>query len=283
MATDKTLPGSYISTIEFTNSYTGIDVSTLQPGQLARAIRRASSWVDRICKQNLFASVDQVTLLEGVYPQGFTFDRKSGYVMLFPNQFPINSVASLTYQYGINPANPTTIDPLFCRIFPRYIMVQTSFVLSHITPWPDPLLLNLSYVNGYAVAQLSSSAAATTSVLNLVPQPGQATVQGFTPGTVIEIQDTSPEIVTVLSTTNNAVTLTAPLASTHAADVMVAPPNFSIPQQACVNLTEYLLKERGVGPLALHDNAFTNNRTNDLPTELLRECEDMLVDFIVNA
>lgn len=281
MALDKTLPGSYVSVTEMNNAYTGLDLTTLQPGEVARAIRRASSWVDKICRQNLFASQDKVILAENNYPEGYTFDRRTGYLMLFPKQFPINSITSLSYQYGINPVQPTTLDTAFCQIFPRYIMVQTSFLLSHIQPYPDPLLLTLTYLNGYAAALTASPVASGQATATFVPQPGQATVQGFTPGTVVEFQDGLPETMTVLSVSNNVVTFTTNFANTHAADIMAAPLSFAIPQQATINIASYLLKEKGLGPMALHDNAFTSNKQNDLPRDLLVDCEEMLVDYIV--
>ena len=50
---DLTLPGSYISVQDFTQSNTGIDPGSLQAGELARFIFRASRRCDTICKQVL--------------------------------------------------------------------------------------------------------------------------------------------------------------------------------------------------------------------------------------
>lgn len=138
----------------------------------------------------------------------------------------------------------------------------------------------MTYTNGWAAATLASTATATTSMLTLVPQPLQSTVQGFLPGVQLEIQDATPEIVTVLSVASNVITLTAPLAHTHAADVMVAPPDFSAVQQATILYTSYLVKSKGLGALALHDNEFRPGQHSGGDESLIQDAVDLLSDFI---
>ena len=277
---DTTIPGSYISVGDFTQSFTGIDPATLSAGELARAIKRASDWVNRVCKQILFATTDNETWINGVYPQGFDVDQKSGYLYLWPRNFPIRKVTALSYQYGVNATSTIAIDLSTVMVFPRYILVQGDWRRNALSP--DPLLVNITYTNGWAAATLASAATATSTTITLVPQPLQATVQGFLPGTQLEIQDGLPEIVTVLSVAGNVITLTAPLAHNHAADTMVAPPDFSAVQQATLLYTSYLIKSKGLGALALHDNEFRPGPHSGGDEELIQDAVDLLTDFIVH-
>jgi hypothetical protein len=280
---DLTINGSYISVPDFTSTYTGIDTTTLAAGQLARAIKRASDWVNMICKQILYPTVDTVVLEQDVYPQGYAL-KTFGFVELYPLFFPIQSISSLSYQYSFGPNITPTVVPVAGNtiIQPRRILVN-AWPFGEPLPWAGPLLFNLSYVNGYAIAQLSATANAGQAVLALKPQPGNATVQGFAAGTILEIQDGTPEQVVVLSVSGNNVTLTANLVSQHLADVTVADPKLSIAQQATINIATYLIKERGLGPVALSQSGLTAQKDHGgLPTDLLADCAEMLQDFIAH-
>ena len=284
---DLTLPGSYASVGLFTNTYTGIDPSVLQPGELARALDRASRWVDRICRQTLYAQLDTIELYEDARPQGYSVELTTDRLLIFPKKFPIRSVSSLTQQYSSSDS-PAAVTASWIHIEPsaRYIWVEGGWTgYKHSTP---PMYLVMSYVNGFAVTTLSTSAASGQAQLQLVPPPGQTVIQGFLAGQVLELQDSVPETVTVLSVSGNTVTLTANLANTHPADAMVIEPifigdlGFGEVQQATMLLAQYLLKTKGIAPLVLKDEAVEpGTASNQGPEDrLITEATAMLEPFI---
>lgn len=284
---DTTLPGSYISVQDFTLDATGIDPSTLQTGSLPRFIHRASRRVDRICKQVLYSTLDTVQLLEDRAPEGYSVDLTDGLLKLFPKRFPIRSITSITQQFSSSD-NPAAITPAWIHIESgmRWAWIEgTWYSYRHQLP---PMYLVLTYVNGWLATTLASQAASGQKVLNLVPQPGQITVQGIYAGQTLEIQDTTPEIVTVASITNNAVTLVNNLANTHAADTFVVESSFdelsfSDVQQATINLTAYYIKNKGIAPLVLKDERIEPQRLSKTDFGLVEEAVELLIPFTVQA
>lgn len=285
---DLTLPGSYASVGLFTQTYTGIDVTVLKPGELARALDRSSRWVDRICKQTLYAQLDTVELYQDARPQGYSIDLSEDKLYLFPKKFPIRSITSLTQQYSASD-NPAAVTPSWIHIEPsaRFAWVEGSW-----TMFRDQLprmYLVLAYVNGFAVSTLTADAAAAQPVLNLTPPPGQTAIQGFTPGQVLELQDATPETVTVLSVSGNQVTLTANLANPHSKDTMVIEPmfigdlGFGDVQQATMLLTQWLLKTKGIAPLQLRNEEVQPARAGGPEQELIDEATELLEPFTVHA
>jgi|SRR5579872_3546522 len=284
---DLTLPGSYASTGVFTQTYTGIDPAALKPGELARALYRGSRWVDRICRQTLYAQLDTIEVHEDRSPQGFSVDLTDGLLKVFPKKFPIRSVVSLTQQYS-SADTPAAIPTSQIHIDPdsRSIWVEANLwpTFRHSMP---PMYLLLSYVNGFAVTTLASQANAGQAVLNLVPPPGQTAVQGFYAGQMLSLQDAAPESVTVLSVSGNSVTLTANLAQNHPADTMVIEPiyqdlGFDDVQQATLLLTENLLKTKGIGPLVLKNDAVQASRQAP-EQDLVLEATQLLEPFTAFA
>lgn len=275
---DTTIPGSYISTGDFTQSFTGIDPATLSAGELARAIKRASDWVNRVCHQILYATVDSEIYINGNYPAGFDVDKSSGYLYIWPKNFPIRKIASLSYQYGVTATSAIPIDLTTVQIFNRYILVQGDWRRNAMSP--DPLIVSLTYTNGWPAACLASSVSSGQPVAVMVPQPLQSTVQGFLPGMQVEVQDANPEIMTVASVAGNSVTFTSNFLHNHAADVMVAPPDFFDVQQATLLYTSYLIKSKGLGALALHDNEFRPGQHSGGDETLIQDAVDLLTDYI---
>jgi hypothetical protein len=287
---DTTIPGSYVSVADLTSTYTGIDFSTLQPGQVARAIQRASRWVDKICKQTLYPTQDAVTLAQNAYPECYTIDQDTGYLSLWPRFFPLQSIVSLSYQYGINlnGGTPVTVPVAYVQAFDRFYRVQTDYlgVWGQGVLWPAPLYVNLTYVNGVNIAQSQSAmTGGTTSQVTLKTVPGQG-FAGFAAGSVLEIQDsaTQSELVTVQSVSGNVITLTAPVVNNHAADVTLADPKAAPIQQATIDIATYLVKERGLGPVSLSGSSFEQQRgRGGMPNDLIADCEEMLEDFIAHS
>jgi len=284
---DLTLPGSYISVGDFTQSNTGIDPSTLQAGELARFIFRASRRCDRICKQVLYSTLDTVQLLEDRTPEGYSIDLSDGLLKLFPKRFPIRAINSITQQFSSSDA-PAAITSSWIHIDSGMRWAWIEGVWSTYKRQMPPMYLVLTYLNGWLATTLSAQAVSGQPVLNLVPQPGQPSVEGIFPGQTLEIQDATPEVVTVLSVSANAVTLTANLANTHAKDTFVVESSFdelsfSDVQQATLNLTSFFIKNKGIAPLVLKDEAILPQKISKADFGLVEEAMDLLVPFTVQA
>jgi hypothetical protein len=282
---DTTLPGSYISVATFTNEATGLDLTTLNPGVLARKIQAASRWCDRICKQTLYATLDTVTLLENAEPDGFAISTSDGSLMLYPRQFPITSIVSINVStfYGTTemPVDLTTVG-----LFPRFAQVDGAFLIKN-----SAIRIILQNTNGWCVSTTSAVAAAGASTIsvNLLPQIGAGLVgaepilYGWLPGQVLEIQDgDATETVTILSTATNVITLTGTTQYRHAKDTMVMDPAFANAQQACMLKASDEIKSRGIGPVMLRDEAMEaadakHGERHDDQAEAI----DLLTDYMV--
>ena len=282
-----TLPGSYISRQDFTQAETGIDPGALPAGELERIIYRASRTADMMCKQVLYSTLDTVQVLEDRSPEGYSIDLTDGLLKIFPKRFPIRSVTSITQQFSSS-NSPAAITSSWIHIdsSARWIWVEGTW-FSYKRQLP-PMYLVLAYVNGWLATTLQSQAAGGQANLTLVPQPGQATVQGVYAGQILEIQDATPEVVTVQSISGNVVTLTANLASTHAADTFVVETSydelsFANVQQAVIHLTTYFIKEKGIAPLVLKDERIEPSRRTGPEQDLWDKAKELLLPFTVQA
>jgi hypothetical protein len=292
MALDVTLPGSYISTQDFTLDATGIDPSTLQTGSLARFIYRASRRVDRICKQVLYSTLDTVQLLEDRTPEGYSIDLSDGLLKFFPKRFPIRSVTSITQQFSSSDT-PAAIQSSWIHVDSGMRWGWIEGTWSTYKRQLPPMYLVYTDVNGWLATTLSvvsaNSGPGGVGQLTLVPQPGQATVQGVYPGQTLEIQDTTPEIAVVASVSGNVVTLAAPLVTAaHAKDTFVVEQSFdelsfSDVQQATINLTAFYIKNKGIAPLVLKDEGIQPQRLSKVNYDLVDEAVELLVPFTVQA
>jgi hypothetical protein len=282
------LPGSYISTQDFSQALTGIDPTVLAPGELARTIYRASRRADRICRQVLYSTLDTVQLLEDRAPEGYSIDLSDGLLKFFPKRFPLRSVVSITQQFSSSDA-PAAIQSSWIHIDSGARWGWIEGVWSTYKRQMPPMYLVLAYLNGWLATTLSNQAASGQAVLNLVPQPGQASVQGIYAGQTLEIQDSIPEIVTVLSVSANAVTLTANLANTHAADTFVVESSFdelsfADVQQAVINLASFAIKNKGIAPMVLKDERIEPQRPGKMvDLDLVDEARELLIPFTVQA
>jgi|SRR5579859_2373287 len=290
---DKTLPGSYISVGDFTQALTGIDPSSLAAGELARVIYRASRRCDRICRQVLYSTLDSVQLLEDRQPEGYSVDLSDGILKFFPKRFPIRSVTSITQQFSSSD-NPAAIQSSWIHIdsSARWGWIEGTW--STYKRQMPPMYLQFTYVNGWLATTLAAvsnnSGPGGVGQLTLVPQPGQATVQGIYAGQALEIQDATPEIAVVASVAGNVVTLTAPLTTpAHAADVFVVESSFdelsfADVQQATINLASFAIKNKGIAPLVLKDERIEPQRRKQLmDVDLFDEAVELLVPFTVQA
>lgn len=289
---DLTLPGSYISVGDFSQSNTGIDPANLQPGELARFIFRASRRCDSICKQVLYSTLDTVQLLEDRQPEGYSIDLSDGVLKFFPKRFPIRSVTSITQQFS-SADSPAAITPTWIHIDSSARWGWVEGVWSTYKRQMPPMYLVLTYVNGWMATTLSvasdNGGAGGVGRLTLLPQPGQASVQGIYVGQALEIQDATPEVATVASVLGNVVTLTAPLVTAiHAKDTFVVESSFnelsfSDVQQATLNLTAFFIKNKGITPLVLKDESIQPQRLSKTDRDLVDEAIELLVPFTVQA
>jgi hypothetical protein len=280
---DITIPGSYISVGLFGETFTGLDITTIQPGELSRAIFRASRWIDRVCRQTLYGTLDTLRLGEDVNPVGFTVSASTGKLVMFPAQFPIRLVDSISYQTLASDTSPSTVLTTDCAIFPRHIEVDGNWMGCRKTA--PPMMVNLAIETGWPVSTTSASTpgGAATAVLKSMPAGGvgsRATgLPAWLPGDVVEIQDPStPEMATILSVAGNTVTFTGNIGA-HAADTMIASPLLSVVQEANILVTEYLIKTKGIGPLQLSDESIRQSAKQFPEASLLMDAKDMLVDF----
>ena len=284
---DLTLPGSYISVADFTLSNTGIDPGSLQGGELARFIFRASRRCDTICKQVLYSTLDTVQLLEDRTPEGYSVDLSDGILKLFPKRFPIRQIVSISQQFSAADT-PVVITPSWIHIDSSARWAWVEGIWSPYKRQFPPMYLVLAYVNGWLATTLSAQAASGQKVLNLVPQPGQVSVQGIYPGQALEIQDASPEIGIVQSVTGNAVTLVNNLANVHNADNFVVESSFNDlsfadVQQATINIASFFIKNKGIAPLVLKDEGVQAQKMSKTDRGLIDDAIDLLTPFTVIA
>lgn len=254
---------------------------------MARIIYRASRRADRICRQVLYSTTDTVQLLEDRAPEGFSVDLSDGILKFFPKRFPIRSIVSISQQFSSSDA-PALIQASWIHVdsSARWGWVEGTWS-SYKRQFP-PMYLVLTYVNGWMATTLAAPANSGQPVLNLVPQPGQATVQGVYAGQALEIQDATPEVVVVQSISGNAVTLTANLAFNHGVDTMAVETSFdelsfADVQQATLNIASFFIKEKGIAPLVLKDERVEPQRLSKTDRSLMDEAVELLQPFTVQA
>jgi hypothetical protein len=284
---DTTLPGSYVSVGRFTQSATGIDPANLKAGELARHIFNASRAADGICRQILYATLDTVQMLEDRGAESYSIDLSDGLLKLFFKRFPIRSIVSISQQFASSDS-PSLVPASWIHINSDARWAWVEGLWSPYKRQMPPMYLGVSYVNGWLATTLAATANAGQAVIQLVPQPGNATVQGVLAGQTLEIQDSTPELVTVQSVSGNNVTLTANLVNQHLVDTFVVEPffnelSFGDVQQATLLLTEHSIKFKGIAPLVLKDENVQPSRTSGVTQDLVDEAKALLDPFIVRA
>jgi hypothetical protein len=241
----------YITTVEYLNAPTAIDVDNLvvggnanaQTAELQNVILRASSYMDNYLNQNLNAS----SATENQRTR-FTPD---GYIALHPNNYPIISLSS--FQYGSNPNNLVSLTDCSVSWFEeQQILIpvsQLSATYSSAGPLSfggagsgrNQIYVRYTYVSGY-VNTLIATATATQSTLTVQK------ASGIVAGAQLRIYDgASTEIVTVATTYtygSTTVPLTSALTYSHANTVAIGNLPNSI-KEACILITTALLKVRG--------------------------------------
>jgi len=238
----------YITTTEFTNAPTGIQVGNLVSGELAALILRASSWMDLECHQVLAATTDTEFAQVRV--------RDDGSFSVFPRCFPIRAVTACSV--GPLPGVLTALTSLSSvAVQNRRFTVYQGQLPSTTMRGPiqfgpvwqnGDLWCQYTYVNGYPVTTLGALANSGSNSLTVVNGTG------ILPGMVLTItDDPNSEMVTVAQTYNFGST-TVPLVSntlnTHAAGVPVTamPPGL---KQIAILATAGFITERGTDALVM--------------------------------
>ncbi len=258
----------YLTVQEFKNAPTGIDCSNIIPGgtqaqsdaELFNIIRRASAWIDEICKQKTLEATQNTETKEVTM-------NNSGLIRVHPDMMPILSLS--TPQYRISPAGPWIDLPLeYIQTLDRYFVIYNlnTFSISsalalqfptfsYFSPYRIrdlqriPLTIQYTYINGYPntlTKDPSPAGSGTIDVINPV---------GLTQGQLLTIYDNEfTEEITVQSVAGNVVTLSTPTLFDHAANIPIS----NLPahvKQACVMLAAYLIKERGALSITMNESS----------------------------
>lgn len=267
---------SYLTTSEYKRAPTGMDPTSLdyfsglsdtsaQDAELANVIARASAWIDNFCQMpdGLYASVNTESAP--------VFITRDGYLRIKPENVPIIQLQS--FQWKVYPtASWTVVDLSTVQVYDRHFEVMMWFpffngpaltvgnsyaypvsapYLPYLTPTETAKVMDMeiitqyTYINGYPNTTLTANAALGANTITV----DDAT--GIINGTIMTIYDGhNSEKITVQSVAGNVLTLTKPLIFAHNSGVAVS----SIPadvKQACILITNYFLKEKGVNALVM--------------------------------
>lgn len=252
----------YITVAEYLAAPTGVDSSQIIPGNgglpaqqaaLASQIRRASSYVDRLCFQVLAATSDFQSGEYRVWPDGtirVAFDYSPVVeVTAVSWGWQAGKLTALTDLSGLWPGRKVWRIPVGVGAVPQ-ILASSSAAMAR----RGSVFAQIQYVNGYAVTTLAAdAAAAATSLVAASPL-------GLFAGLPLTVQDdaagTTEQVVVASGYVQGSTTvpLTAPLVGAHKAGAAVS----ALPEavkQATIALTTHLIKTRGaeslvVGPVS---------------------------------
>ena len=253
----------YITSDEYNNAPTAMDVSNLIPGGSAQAnttalietIGRASSWVD----QYTMGSYGTLVATKNT-ENARIWGNRLGQIIVHPRYWPILEVDSFSYGvtgFGFGTGNSASITPATnIWIEPQQFIVQPSgafnFGLGAISSINAGIqyYCTWSYSNGYPTTTLSASVAASGASITPV------SVTGIYPGTTLTLYDMPyDEQVQVASTYvpgGAVLPLTTGVQYSHLAGVMVTnlPPSV---KQASILATTAFIKQRGSGAMVVAD------------------------------
>ena len=245
----------YLTSAEYRQAPTGVDVSGLVKGdqaaslaELANVIARASSWADTMCGQVLAATPD----VEG----GRLSVTRDGILRIHPRQNPVVDVTGIAY--GSTPAQMTPLTDLSnvwvepASIIVPLTQIGTAFYgslgFTSVVPGTD-VYVQWSYIAGWPNTTLTGAVTAGDTTLTI------KTPTGILPGTGLTIYDgAQTETVTVASTytpMTSPVTLTSGALWSHpvlGTSVSALPPAV---KEAVILLTSALIKTRGSSAMVL--------------------------------
>jgi hypothetical protein len=280
---DQTIP--YLTRDQYRCTPNPVDTQNLirggsqadQDAELDRLILEASGWCDNAAEQPLTAQLSTEGLRAAVQ-----LDSSFGRVLrLHPRQSPVMAVTGVSF--GVDAGHLTTLNDLSSVwVEDQSVIVPLQATLA--AGWSGPLqfggaragsrvFVSMSYVAGYAVAQLRTAALAGDAVLQVtdatgfvpgqrfrVEQGGEPTGQGSTQTSLVQ----ATPVVLSADTVAGTVTLTAPIGSAFAAGAAVTAMPAEV-QQACVYVVTALLKARGSGSLASRGGSSGTVKGGDEP------------------
>jgi len=265
----------YLTVQEFKNAPTAIDCSNIIPGgtqaqndaELTNVIRRASSWINQICKMPTL----EATLNTEIKEVNMS---TTGLMRVHPDMIPIITLLD-SVQYKISPLNnwiPLTMTDI--EVFPRYFTVynlaemmispqgvQPFSILPYRSPYTKwrmkniPVILQYTYVNGYPNTTLSADASAGANYI------GVKNVTGMVNQTITIYDDDLTEEVMISSMTNGTVNLASPLQFSHTSGVAVSALPDSV-KQAAIILTSYFIQERGALSITMSEQTLGGVRNS---------------------
>jgi hypothetical protein len=239
-----TLTQPYVSVPEFRAAPTWLDSDDLIPGgvqgqqdeELANVLLRASSWAD----EHAGGGTDRPWFgAHLVTEQCRTRINRYGQVFLHPSDHPVREITGLAY--GADFQSMAVMSDLT----QTWVEDSRGIVVS-VIPWRGSwtgtlefgavavpggqMFVQYQYVSGYCNTRLTGAASAGTSTLNVADstglQPPATNLLGNLSGSTARIWDAGiEEAVTVapgFTTGSATVPLTSPLASPHAAGVIVS-------------------------------------------------------------
>ena len=278
----------YLTVQEFINAPTGIDCTNIIPGgtvaqnnaELTNVIRRASSWIDQICKMPTLEATQNTETKE-------VRMNYNGIIRIHPDMIPIITVLD-SVQYKVSPLNSwVSLSINEINVFQRYFTiynlaemmvspqgVQPLSVLPFRTPYTKwklkdlPLTFQYTYINGYPNTLLSANATAGATSISV------QNVTGMVNQTLTIYDNDLTEEVIISSVTGNTVTLASPLLFSHTLGVAVSALPSSV-KQACIILTAFLIQERGSLNISMGEQNIQGIRNNtgsgvDVAKELLK-------------
>jgi len=278
----------YLTVAEFKNAPTAIDCTNIIPGasqaqndaELTNVIRRASAWINQICKMPTLEATSNTEIKEVCL-------NSAGVLRIHPDMVPIITLLD-SVQYKISPiSNWVPLSITGINVFPRYfvsynlaqVMISPQGVQPFaLTPYRSPyvkwnmknipLMLQYTYINGYPNTVLTTNSAigaTSITVKNAIGMVNQ---------TLTIYDSDKTEDVTILSVVGNVVTLASPLLFAHVAGMAVSALPDSV-KQAAILLTSFLIQERGslsisMGETTLQGLKQTSGTNVDVAKELLR-------------
>lgn len=241
----------YLTVQEFRNAPTAIDCNSLVPGgtvaqndaELTNIIRRASSWVNQLCKMPTLEASSNTETKEVCL-------NNAGVLRIHPNMVPIISLAD-SIKYKVTPNSPwVPLSIAATMVFDRYFMITNLIEsitfpnTSYRTPYAkwnmknSPIIIQYTYVNGYPNTVLTEDCLYNTNTIKV------KSVTGMVNQTLTIYDGDRSEDVVISSVVGDVVTLKSPMIFGHTAGIAVSALPDSV-KQATILLAAYLINERG--------------------------------------
>jgi hypothetical protein len=259
-ATPAFAPTAYITTAEYRAAPTAVDLKSLvkdgtgasEDAELFNVIVRASSWIDMHCDQILSATVN-VEVSEARIG-------RNGRVFVHPDNWPVLEVRD--FQMGYSPSAMAAIADLSniwvqrqsFWVQPSGLAAVASGLQFSTAASGSQAYIRYTYVNGWPNTVLVDDAAAgnvqitvadTTGIYGGPPQAASASnLPPATGLTIYDGADTERVTVAAIDATTNTLSLNAPLAYAHRADVSVSALPASV-KEAAILMTSHLIRTRG--------------------------------------